>query len=87
MPVRLRNEVQEVLRTGQLGMKNLILMALDKAERLTDEELTEEFAQLDSGTKKLRLHDEDGRVLPLNDIVLAVYRREQDKRKKLGRRS
>ena len=46
------------------GMKTLILMALDKAGRLTDEELMEEIALLQSGKKKFRLRDERGRVMP-----------------------
>lgn len=33
-------------------MKNLILMALDNAERLTDEELAEEIKRLEPGKKK-----------------------------------
>jgi hypothetical protein len=63
-------------------MKNLILMALDKAERLTEAELAEEIAQLQSGKKKLRVRDEPGRPMPLNPIVLAVLRREAEKRTK-----
>ena len=63
-------------------MKNLILIALDKAKRLTDEELREQIAQLESGKKKLRLRDERGRALPLSPMILAVYRRVQEERKK-----
>jgi hypothetical protein len=33
-------------------------MALGKAERLIDEELTEEIARMDSGKKRLPLRDE-----------------------------
>ena len=54
-------------------MKNLILMALDNAERLTDEELAEEIAQLESGKRKLRLPDDRGRLVPLNDMIVAVF--------------
>lgn len=68
-------------------MKNLILMAFDKAGRLTDEQLAAEIAQLGSGKKKLRLTDEGSRGVPLNDIVLAAYRQEQEKRKNSGRHS
>lgn len=57
-------------------------MALDKAERLTDEELAEEIKQLESGKRKLRLRDERGRPVPLNDMILAVFRRVQEERKK-----
>jgi hypothetical protein len=63
-------------------LKNLILMALDKAEHLTDEELAEEIAQLESGKRKLRLRDERGRPVPLNDLIAAVFRGVQQKRKK-----
>lgn len=56
-------------------MRNLILMALDKAERLTDEELAEEIAQLESGTRKLQQPDE-------RDIILPVLRRVQEHRNK-----
>jgi hypothetical protein len=57
-------------------------MAVDKAARLTDEQLTEEIAKLESGKTKLRVRDEQGRAVPLNDLVLPVFRREQEKRKK-----
>lgn len=46
-------------------------MALDWAERLTDEELAEEIAQLESGKRKLRLRDERGRPVPHNDMISA----------------
>ena len=61
-------------------MKNLILMAVEKAKRLTDDELTEEIAQLESGRKKLRLTNERGRGVPLNELILPVLRREQERR-------
>ena len=61
-------------------MKNLILMAREKAERLTDKELAEEIEQLQSGKRKLRLRDEQGRPVPLNDIILAVFKRIQEER-------
>jgi len=57
-------------------------MALDKAERLTDEELAGEITQLESGKKKLRVRDEQGRAVPLNGMVLSVHRSEKTKRKK-----
>jgi hypothetical protein len=60
-------------------LKNLILMALDKAERLTDEELMEEIAQLESGEKKLRLRDERSCAVPLNEIILAVFSKRASK--------
>ena len=41
-------------------MKNLILMALDKASRLSDEELAKEIEELESAKRKLRLPDERG---------------------------
>jgi hypothetical protein len=63
-------------------MKNLILMALDKAERLSDDELTEEIEQLESGKKKLRVRDEQGRAVPLDPTILAVFRHEAEKWKK-----
>jgi len=55
------------------NLKNLILMALDNAERLTDVELAEEIAQLESGKRKLRLPDDRGRLVPLNDMIVAVF--------------
>jgi uroporphyrinogen-III synthase len=55
-------------------VKNLILMARDKAERLTDDELAEEIEQLESGKRKLRLRDERGRPVLLNGMYLAVFR-------------
>ncbi len=61
-------------------MKNLILMAREKAERLTDKKLAEEIEQLQSGKRKLRLRDEQGRPVPLNDIILAVFKRIQEER-------
>ncbi len=64
-------------------MRNLILMALDKAERLTDDELAHEIGQLESGKKKLRLRDERGRAVPLDPMILAVFRQEAEKRQKL----
>ena len=63
-------------------MKTLILMALDKAGRLTDEELMEEIALLQSGKKKFRLRDERGRAMPLNEIILAVFSKRASKGKK-----
>jgi len=63
-------------------LKNLILVALDKAERLTDEELAEEIAQPESGKRKLRLRDERGRPVPLNDMILAAFRRVQTEERK-----
>jgi hypothetical protein len=62
-------------------MKNLILMALNKAERLTEAELAEEIAQFESGKKQLTVRDERGHLVPLAPIILAVYRREAEKRK------
>ena len=63
-------------------MKNLILMALDKAERLNDAELAEEIGQLESGNRKLRLRDELSRAVPLHPIILEVFRHVAEKRKK-----
>jgi len=57
-------------------------MALDKAERLTDAELAEEIAQLESGKKKLRVRDDRGRAVPLYPIILRVFRQVAEKRKK-----
>jgi hypothetical protein len=55
-------------------MRNLILMALDKAKRLNDHELSEEIAKLESGKQKLRLRDERGRPVPLNGMFVNVYK-------------
>ena len=63
-------------------MKNLISMALDKAERLTDEELKEEIKQLESGKRKLRVCNERGRTVPLRPLILAVFMEEAERRKK-----
>jgi len=61
-------------------MKIAILMALETAERLTDEGLAEAIAELESGRRKLRLRDDYGRPFPLAPIFLAVYRRVQRQR-------
>jgi hypothetical protein len=55
-------------------MRNLILMALDKANRLNDDELAEEITKLESGKQKLRLRDERGRPVPLNGMFVDVYK-------------
>jgi hypothetical protein len=62
-------------------MKNLILMTLDKAKRLNDDELANEIAQLESGERKLRLPDENGKLVLLNPLILRVLRREIENRK------
>jgi hypothetical protein len=64
-------------------MRNLTLMALDIANRLTDQQLAEEIEILATGKLKLRLKDERGRPFPLHPIILAVYRQVQDERKKV----
>ena len=64
-------------------MRNLTLMALDIANRLTDQQLAEEIEILETGKIKLRLKDERGRPFPLHPIILAVYRQVQEKRKKV----
>ena len=64
-------------------MRNLILMALDKANRLTDQQLAEEIEKLETGKLKLRLSDERGRPFPLHPIILAVYRQVQKERRKV----
>jgi hypothetical protein len=69
-------------RKGEDSMRNLILMALDKANRLTDEQLAEEIAQLESDEGKLRLHDERGRPVPLNGMLVAVFRLVLEERRK-----
>jgi hypothetical protein len=56
-------------------------MALDKANSLTDEELANEIALLESGKRKLSLPDDSGRSVPLNALILPVFRRELEKRK------
>ena len=45
-------------------------------------ELAAEIAQLESGKRKLRVRDELGRAVPLNPIILAVFRHEAEKREK-----
>lgn len=63
-------------------MQTLILMALDKANRLTDEQLAEEIERLERGELKLRLTFEDGRrFFPLHPIILAVFRQVLEERK------
>lgn len=62
-------------------MRNLILMALEKAERLTCAELAQEIAQLESGKRSLRVRDEQGRAVPMNPLILAVFRQEIENRK------
>ena len=64
-------------------MRNLTLMALDIANRLTDQQLAEEIEILETGKLKLRLKDERGRPFPLHPIISAVYRQVQDERKKV----
>jgi hypothetical protein len=39
-------------------MRNLILMAIDKASRLDDDQLAEQIAEFESGKRRLRLPDE-----------------------------
>ena len=68
-------------------MKNLILMALDKAKRLSPNELAKEIAQLERGERKLYLRDERGWRVPLHPIVFAVFREVQKQRKKWPLRS
>lgn len=63
-------------------MKNLILMALEKAERLTCAKLAQEITQLESGKTNLRVRDERGRAVPMNPLILAVFRQEMEKRKR-----
>lgn len=63
-------------------MRNLILMALDKAKRLSDEQLAEEIAQLEAGKRNLRMSFEDGRIWPLNAIVVNVLRQVLEERRK-----
>jgi len=64
-------------------MRDLILMALDKANRLTDQQLAEEIEKLETGKLKLRLRDERGRPFPPHPLILAVYRQVQEERKKV----
>ena len=64
-------------------MRNLTLMAVDIANRLTDQQLAEEIEILETGKIKLRLKDERGRPFPLHPIILAVYRQVQEERKKV----
>ena len=63
-------------------MRNLILMALDKAKRLSDEQLAEEIARLEAGKRNLRMSFEDGRIWPLNAIVVNVLRQVLEERRK-----
>jgi hypothetical protein len=68
-------------------MRNFILMWREAAQQKSDDELAEAIAVLESGKKNLRLPDEDGRLMPLNPIIVAVYRREQEDRAKRKKES
>jgi hypothetical protein len=61
-------------------MKNLILMSREKANSMTDEELAEEIAKLESGTRKLILHDETGRPVNVGLLALPMLKRVQQER-------
>jgi hypothetical protein len=63
-------------------LKTFILMALAKAEKLDDEALAQQIAELESGRRKLRLRDEFGRRVLLSPLFLTVFRRVQEDRKK-----
>jgi hypothetical protein len=52
-------------------------MALAKAEKLDDEALAQQIAELESGRRKLRLRDEFGRRVLLSPLFLTVFRRVQ----------
>ena len=66
-------------------MKNLLEMTLAKAERMSDDEIGKEIAQLESGQRKLRvrtLGDDLGPGrLDLSPIILKVFRQVQESRK------
>ncbi len=62
-------------------------MALGKAERLTDEQLTQEIEDLRSGKRKLRLRDDQGRPFPLREVFIAVFERVLKDRKEKSNNS
>ena len=61
-------------------MKNLILMVIEKASSMTDAQLVEEVAKLESGTKTLVLHDETGRPVNVGLLALPLLKRIQQER-------
>ena len=63
-------------------MKDLFLLATQKAQRLTDEELAEEIRRFESGEQKLYAPDEHGRRVPLHPLILPVLKNEQERRKR-----
>lgn len=62
-------------------MRKLILMAKDKASRLSDEDLTKEIADLASGSAKLYSKDEQGRRVNLSPMILVVLKEEEARRR------
>ena len=57
-------------------------MAFDKAETLSDEELAGAITDFKSGKRKFTMRDDEGRLYPWARIIVAVFERAQENRRK-----